>query len=304
MVNVDIQRKHPVLSYWSDESPRILPSLTLISPEGGAIPIPIQLSGDEPDSSLKEALRRIVSTPFRDELVHQLARHYAAVLLIEGPDAVENQRALRAVKKAIAAVQHQMKFMPKPVNRGPVVIEIGENRLPSEGILLWALGIADSAESGPYAAVLYGKARWIGPLLRSSEIEEKSLLYLLTIIGADCECGLDPRLIRGRPLPTSWDREVQSDVIRDLGFDPENPLVRIEVSQIMRMRASLYPDYLVNRSSSQEDNLPVPYVDDTLSPQSASFLLDPVLMSVLYSLVGISVVAVFIGILIMRRSDS
>jgi hypothetical protein len=91
--------------------------------------------------------------------------------------------------------------------------------------------------------------------------------------------------------------------VEDLGFDPENPMVRVEVSQIMRMRASLYPENLSRRSSNSADDLPVLFVEDVVPAQSASVLQDPVLKNVLYSLAGMGVLAVVVGLIIMRMAN-
>ncbi len=55
----------------------------------------------------------------------------------------------------------------------------------------------------------------------------------LVMIGQDCECDLDRAWLKGPVLPGRWDRELQEIAARTLGFDPENPMVRTEVSRIV-----------------------------------------------------------------------
>jgi len=69
------------------------------------------------------------------------------------------------------------------------------------------------------------------------EITLGLLTRVLFLVGADCECDLDPRMLRGTGIPIPWNERLHSLVTQDLGFDPNNPLVRMEVSQIMRVRA-------------------------------------------------------------------
>jgi hypothetical protein len=55
----------------------------------------------------------------------------------------------------------------------------------------------------------------------------------LVLIGQDCECELDRAWLSGPLLPGRWDRTLQQTAARTLGFDPENPVVRAEVSRII-----------------------------------------------------------------------
>jgi hypothetical protein len=127
-----------------------------------------------------------------------------------------------------------MKLMPKLVDKPPVLVVIDSKSLPEERILLWSVGAEVDKINQPCTAVLYGKARLIGPLLKSEQITETTLVNILSIIGADCECGLDRSWILGKSLPVRWDEKIQAQVAKSLGFDPENPMVKMEMSQILR----------------------------------------------------------------------
>ena len=56
----------------------------------------------------------------------------------------------------------------------------------------------------------------------------------MLVIGADCECGLDKNWLQGTMLPMLWDKKTLGRITKNLGFDPENPLIKIEINQIMR----------------------------------------------------------------------
>jgi hypothetical protein len=109
--------------------------------------------------------------------------------------------------------------------------------LAREKVLLWSLGLGPTAAPQPRAALLYGTARWLGPLMMGEEISEPNLTGILSIIGADCECGLDISWTLGTRLPVRWDEKVHAQVARALGFDPESPLVKLEAGRIMGRRA-------------------------------------------------------------------
>jgi hypothetical protein len=67
-----------------------------------------------------------------------------------------------------------------------------------------------------------------GPLITRTQIEEN-----LILIGQDCECDLERSVLRGRRVLLTWDDDHRSAAQRTLEFDPENPLVRAEVSRIL-----------------------------------------------------------------------
>jgi hypothetical protein len=65
-------------------------------------------------------------------------------------------------------------------------------------------------------------------------------------------------------LPLNWNQERQSKVAKLLKFDPENPMVKIEVSRILRMGSSSYPDvpFTFPDSVSKSDLISEGYVID------------------------------------------
>jgi hypothetical protein len=302
LVDIDYQPEHPAVAYLGDMSRYSLPCLVLISPERSTRFAPIELKINESSSDLKKRLRRIVNTPFLERLADLLSKHYAIVLLVHSSDVALNLRRESSVRNALGRIQRQMKFMPKVIRHGPTLMVLDADTQPLEGTLLWSLGITDALGSGPYAAVVYGKGRWLGPLLQNEEIEAERLTQLLAIVGADCECGLDPRLMRGRALPLRWDRAIHTQLVNDLGFDPENPMVRMEVSQIMRMRASLYPEKITQRNLAGRDDLPIPFVEDLAEEQSVGVLRNPVAGSILFSVAGLGILAIVVGLFIMMKA--
>jgi hypothetical protein len=155
------------------------------------------------------------------------------VLLVDGEDEGANDRAYTEAQKAIERVAGLMSVMPKPVKEPPHLIRIPSKKYLEEKVLLWSLGIDVEDRSKPHVAVLYGRGRRIGPLLRGETIKEKFLFNVLLIIGADCECDLDRAWLQGVMIPLRWDDSVQARAARVLDFDPENPMVKMEVSRIV-----------------------------------------------------------------------
>ena len=232
IVNADGPVNHPALKHLSRGIADSLPTAVLVSPDGQALPLPLSRPGQSFQDSLASALGEAASSVKREEILRTISRAFAGVLLIEGDRADENDRARQAISRAIEAIRAQMQSMPKAVAEPPAMIVLDAAALLQERILLWSLGLEATRTALPRAVVLYGRARWIGPLMKGEEISEPNLTGLLSIIGADCECGLDVAWTLGTRLPVRWEEARHAQVAKALGFDPENPLVKIEVSRI------------------------------------------------------------------------
>jgi len=127
-----------------------------------------------------------------------------------------------------------MKLMPKFIEDQPALIIIEQQFLSAERSFLWSLGLDTDRITEPVVAVLYARARLMGPVLKGKMITKNILTNIVAVIGADCECGLDRRWMRGRILPVKWDADMQTRVAKSLGFDPENPMVKLDVSRILK----------------------------------------------------------------------
>jgi hypothetical protein len=233
VINVDRQKEHAALQYVAKWSLAAFPALVLVSPDGHSLPVPIPEAGSSFAASLTAALKEIVSSPKRTELIQQAVQAYGVVLLIEGAEAQANQQARRAINQAIAAITADMRNLPKPIVRPPVMVSLAPELYAPEKLLLWSLGLNTEPTNSPRAAVIYGKARWIGPLMRGPEISEANLTGILAVVGADCECGMDIAWTRGTRLPGQWGEALHAQATKSLGFDAEDPLVKLEAERIL-----------------------------------------------------------------------
>jgi hypothetical protein len=233
VVVTDRQKEHAAMQYVAKWSLAAFPALVLVSPDGQSLPVPIAEAGVSLAARLTPALKEIVSSPKRAEIMQQAARSYGVVLLIEGAEAPANQQASIAVNRAIAAVAADIKNLPKPIVRPPVMVSLAPELYAQEKVLLWSLGLNTEPANSPRAAVIYGKARWIGPVMHGPEITEANLTGILAVVGADCECGMDITWTRGTRLPGKWDQALHAQATKSLGFDPEDPLVKLESERIL-----------------------------------------------------------------------
>ena len=230
LVYADRDADHSALRHLASHGIEAFPAAVLVSPDGQSLPI--DLSG--PNPSLRAALDGILTSPTRAEILEKAAGGYGVVLVIEGPDETANTLARDAAEGAVHQVGAQMEFMPKPIAGVPQVVTLAAEDVPNEKVLLWSLGAEPVDINEPHAAVFYGRGRWIGPLFRGEQITKRNLERVLFVIGADCECGLDHRWLQGTMLPARWDEGLQAKVAETLGFDPESPMVKMEMISIVR----------------------------------------------------------------------
>jgi hypothetical protein len=251
----------------------------LLSPMGRHLSLGDSLETAGSSDSLELLLKEVASSPIRDGITERIVADYAVILLIEGSQSERNAEAYQKVANTVAEIAKYLKYMPKPIERGPSILKMSAEASRNERVLLWSLGLQEDDLESPHVAVLYGKVRWIGPLLTGDEITEEMLFRILSLVGADCECGLDTRLLRGKMLPVTWRSGIRARVAKNLGFDPENPMVATEVSQILRMRALLWPEFEPSRRTAADfDELPVPFVDDIEAEEQQAFGFGPVIL--------------------------
>lgn len=234
IINIEVQQDHSAMRYINQCNIHSFPSAVLVSPDSQVFVIPFPISKQLSESDIKSVLERIAHSPLRNTIIDQAIKTYGVILVIEGAAQNENERIRKSVKQAIRIIQAQMKFMPKSIEHPPELIVLKREAFQKEEILLWSLGLDSQNIQDTYAAIIYGKARWIGPLLKGEEINKTNLTNILNIIGLDCECGLDMRVMQGTRLPIKWDGKTHTRLVKHLGFDPENPLIKLEMNRILR----------------------------------------------------------------------
>jgi hypothetical protein len=212
--------------------------LTLVGPDQRTLPIPtppalLQTTPPPAAPEISAFVEQIALSPLRDQLHSDLLSSFAVLLLIEGTQPGPTTTARRTVEEAIQAFTPLLRSLPKPVDVPPRLVTLSPDRLPSERILVWSLGLNPEPAAEPRLAFLYGRGRQIGAVLEGPLITRTAIGERLTLIGQDCECDLDRAWLQGQVFPARWDTTRQTAAARTLGFDPENPLVRSEVSRIV-----------------------------------------------------------------------
>lgn len=234
IINVDDSPAHPAMELVTRHSIDSYPAVVFAGPEQQSRVVKIGKTAETAASTLGAAIEHLIGSPKRREIRQAAVTTYGVVLLIEGKDAEENKRAVAAAQAAVKTIGENMDYLPKPIDKPPLVLTLEQKSFEQEEMLLWFLGLKGKEIVRPHAAVFYGRARQIGPVLKPEEVTEDILTNILSIIGADCECGLDRRWMEGVMFPAKWDPKIRAELAKSLGFDPDNPMVKMEISMILR----------------------------------------------------------------------
>ena len=207
------------------------PAAVLTTPDGRTRAIALSPTNESFDLRIQS----IINSPLRESLIADLIEHYAVLLVVHGPEEFDNELAVDAADGARLHTTARMMMLPKEVKSPPIVRELTVEEAKAEDLFLWSLGMSDLSDT--QVVVLYGRGRVMGAPLRGLDIEQKTLEIFLDIIGSDCECGLDRRWMQGPTFPAKWDSERTAVVAEAIGFDPENPMIKAEMSSVLGKNA-------------------------------------------------------------------
>jgi hypothetical protein len=197
----------------------------LVLAQGTALPVDV--------AGATTLVESVALSPLRAEIHEKALDAFAVVVLVEGGDSAELSRVTESIEAAIRNVVRLMPSMPKPVETPPALIRVTPEQFARERVTLWGLGFDPVPVGEPRVALIFGRGRRIGSPLEGPLITQTVLEQRLVIIGQDCECELDREWMKGPLLPARWDADRQRQAVQKLDFDPENPMVRAEVSRIV-----------------------------------------------------------------------
>lgn len=212
-----------------------LPRAILTAPSGRTLDIPLPPGTVRPAEALAQAL---LGSPVQRELLELMPEHLCAAVLVHGSDAGATAEFKALVEAAIKRVEGRLSTLERPMKKGVQLIEIPVEAFERERMVLWSLGIdADDLSEEPRLAAVFGHARRFGPVMTRKDLTPEKLADVFALAGASCECGLDRSWMQGPVVLLEWTRAAKSRVASALGFDPENPLVALEMRQILAQAA-------------------------------------------------------------------
>lgn len=200
------------------------PVSLLIAPDGRMLRLESEKNSDLVDEVLESSVRK--------HLRNYISDTFCVIVWIEGTNTSFNAELGQIIEKECKQIENLMPHMPKEVRNGPVSIRINSKEIQNERVLLWSLGVDDPPEE-PIAVVLYGRGRMIGETVDVSSIKEGLLYKYMSMIGADCECGLDRKWMLGSQIPLLWSIENRQQLANEIGFDVDNPMILSEMSRIL-----------------------------------------------------------------------
>jgi hypothetical protein len=224
IIDPTTNNNHSIVKYIGDNRVK-LPAVILGSPDGRYLTIEIKVPSPE-------SFESIINSPIQNKLINILPESYAALLLIESNDSNKNQIAVNIAEKSCTAIKNVMPNMPKIVDGEPVIIKINKDDFKREKVLLWCLGI-DKIPDTPSAFVLYGRGRIMSRRISFDMIKDGDIYKFLSIVGADCECGLDRKWMLGKQVIMKWNKQTEQFLFSLLDFDVDNPMILAEMSRII-----------------------------------------------------------------------
>jgi hypothetical protein len=255
----------------------------LEKPSGGILVLALPL---DPSADDREMLRRvsleILSSTIQRELEANLPSRHAVLLHIEGGDTADDERVSRTLERAVAEFEKERASLPKSSAGTPIVLRIPRANRARERVILSALGIDDGGPE-PRVAIVFGRGRVLGAPIAGSEISTSAIAQRLSLIGQSCECDLDRGVLRGTKLPLEWNAATRTRTAQGLGFDPESPAVKSEISRILARGPNAVRALETPRSGSAADDAPFSYeqgergADPAPSPGRAAFDFDGLL---------------------------
>lgn len=215
--------EHPVVMA-AKENGLLFPATILVSPDHRVFVFE--------DNDFQSVYSRVKDSFLREWMRKQYSDVFAVVFWVPGKDEDKNRSFATKVQDECDAIENIMPSMPKLVKKGPVALKVSPDDFLKESLLLWSLGIEKQPEQ-PTAFVLYGRGRIMGEALNYKQVLDGGLYKYMSMIGADCECGLDRKWMLGHQIPLYWPAQSRQHLTKLVGFDVDNPMILAEMSRIL-----------------------------------------------------------------------
>lgn len=225
-------KTHPDLAPLTDRIDS-LPRAVLMAEDGRSLILDNPIRSGATQAEILAFLEGFLDSPVRKEITRHLIRSHCVTLLVEGATEVANQTLTGGIDRIHDALAKRLDRLDKPAKEGPKLVRLPRERRDSEKILLWSLGVDERDGAAASVAVLFGKGRAIGGSMTGTEADLQEIEKRVGLIGESCECELDRSWMQGESIPLRWNMEMQTEVARTLGFDAENPMVKMEIAQIL-----------------------------------------------------------------------
>jgi len=223
LVPVEADEPTDAVAYYQRAGSPKLPAAVLVSARDDVLLLPGFGAAWSNERSLRQALRRVASSPARQRIIANLVRPWCVVLLGVGTEGAAAKGAESLIGESIESVRETVEKADQRRLSLPYVLRVSL-RDPNERALLWSLGLLDADRNAPRVAVLFGRGRRLGPVLKGAQLTPTKLSHLLWLLGQNCTCTSDPAWLLGPVAPLVWPRRQAQQVASMLGFDPNSPM--------------------------------------------------------------------------------
>jgi len=223
LVPVEAGEPTDAVAYYQRAGSPKLPAAVLVSARDDVLLLPGFGAAWSNERSLRQALRRVASSPARQRIIANLVRPWCVVLLGVGTEGAAAKGAESLIGESIESVRETVEKADQRRLSLPYVLRVSL-RDPNERALLWSLGLLDADRNAPRVAVLFGRGRRLGPVLKGAQLTPTKLSHLLWLLGQNCTCTSDPAWLLGPVAPLVWPRRQAQQVASMLGFDPNSPM--------------------------------------------------------------------------------
>jgi len=317
IVDVSRNRDHKALEYYRFWDLKDLPAFILTSPDQRTLPLPIPDDMNIDQDSIQVVLHNAVSSSVREEILAHIVKAYAVMILIEGPNPRENHLAFEKIEQASRKINLVMSQLPKRIEAPPHILVIPHERTTEERIFLWSMGLNAADMDRARIAVLFGRGRVFYSPFASASVSASEITDMLTIIGLSCDCGLDKKGLIGQSMPLRWDESLQAEVVKYMGFDAENPMLKREIAGILSANnldsesgevvdgpfreLGQYRERAMALGKKMGSSRISPALSQKLNPQSSGRSPSGFNYIILFLLAGFILVAILSGVIYMRN---
>lgn len=180
-----------------------------------------------------DVIRSAMLSPVQKILIEQALTTFAFLVVVESTESSVNQKVGALTTDAQDQLQKLAPQLPRPIEHPVQVLRIPPSKRETEKVLLWAMKLDDLPAKEAAIAVFYGRAKVVGPALRADSLTQRALLSQLALIGQSCECDTDRDWAAEPSLPHAWTPQQQKAALTSLGFQPDSPMVKSEVTRIL-----------------------------------------------------------------------
>ena len=228
----------------------------LVDTQGNSVSLPIPVETTAGTWDLAGWLNDHLFLPALKQISAESLESFAHLLVIEGDEVTEKSRVHHLADQALSAIQRLEPLLPRPISFPLRKMIVHAENSDQQMLLRRMMGCGDTKSPETLLAVIYGRGRLAGPVMRGDRLTMQEVLAQLALVGQSCECETDRAWLEEPSLPFQWDALIRGKASSLLGFDPDSPLVRAEMLRIVSQGPKTPTSNIREANSSSPMRLP------------------------------------------------